>query len=337
MTFKELLLSVDFRKIADAYYKMYPEQAYMLPFLKCHYDMLCNTTPVINPNVKSQACHISMRYDEWTKKSYLSAFSLECEVWSALLCKTIEIAPNVTASLEEIVACCLWHTSLYGYTEEQLANTAEKFSNEWRDMSDLEIYQQKLSRNLTTIAQLYNFTPILPSLKKIYKVVKSRANERYKIYKRKHIKKRLRNRMFRRNFIKTEYYRYLYSILRFILEVKTPNESMEEWFTFYLFDKFITYNYRSYTYGKSDPAEYLRELIDEYNAFDKTYRNVYICLVSANVNNSRHSSLSNLSNSERQLCYSIISSCSDWGPFYIRTKYDSTLGNEMRMIVAFYE
>lgn len=331
MTFKELLLSVDFRKIADAYYEMYPEQAYMLPFLKCHYDMLCNTTPVINPNVKSQACHISMRYDEWTKKSYLSAFSLECEVWSALLCKTIEIAPDVTASLEEIVACCLWHTSLYGYTEEQLANTAEKFSNEWRDMSNLEIYQQKLSRNLTTIAQLYNYTPILPSLKNIYKVVKSRANERYKIYKRKHIKKRLRNRMFRRDFIKTEYYRYLYGISRFILEVKTPDESIAELCTFYRLKKFVAYNYRSYTYGKSDPAEYLRKLIDEYNAFEKTYRNVYICLVSANENNS------NLTKSERLLCLSIISSCSDWGPFYICTKYDSTLVNEMRMIVAFYE
>ena len=137
--------------------------------------------------------------------------------------------------------------------------------------------------------------------------------------------------MFRRDFIKTEYYRYLYGISRFILEVKTPDVSIEELCSFYRLKKFVAYNYRSYTYGKSDPAEYLRKLIDEYNAFEKTYRNVYICLVSANENNS------NLTKSERLLCLSIISSCSDWGPFYICTKYDSTLVNEMRMIVAFYE
>lgn len=57
MTYQELLLSVDFRKVADAYCKMYPEQAHMLPFLKCHYDMLCNTTPVFDPDANSLVYH----------------------------------------------------------------------------------------------------------------------------------------------------------------------------------------------------------------------------------------------------------------------------------------
>lgn len=293
--------------------------------------MLCNITLVFDPDANSQVCRVSMGYDEMSKKWYLSAFPMEGDLWSASLCKTLEIAPDVTASLEEIAACCLWHTSFYGYTEEQLADTAEGLSNEWRDKSDLEMYQLKLSRNLTTIEQQYNCSPNLPSLKDVYKVVKSRANERYKIYKGRHIKKRIRNRWFRRDFIKTEYYRCMYGLSQFILDVKTPNESFDMLCQFYKFKKFIVYNYRSYTYGKSNPAVYLQELIDKYKAFDRTYANVYICLIRAFENNSR------LSEFERELCYSIISSCSGWGPFYISTKSDPTIGDEMRIIVAFYE
>mgnify|MGYP003410432803 CR=1 FL=1 len=99
--------------------------------------------------------------------------------------------------------------------EEQLADTAEELSNEWCDMSDLEMYKLKLSHNLATIEQRYNYNPNLPSFNDIYKLVKSKANERYKIYKRRQIKKRIRNRWFRRDFIKTEYYRYLYGISQF--------------------------------------------------------------------------------------------------------------------------
>lgn len=329
MTYQELLHNVDFRKVADAYCMMYPGQAHMLPFLKCHYDMLCNTTPIFDPDANSQVCRVIMRCDEWDKEWYLSAFSMEGDLWSATLCKTLEVDPVVTASLEEIAACCLWHTSFYGYTEEQLAKTAEEFS-EWRNKNDLEIYQQKLLRNLSTIEEDYSYISTLPSLKDIYKVVKSRANERYKIYRVRHVKKRIRNRWFRREFIRVEYYRYLYELSQFILDVKSPDESINGLCRFYRVKKFIVYNYRSYTYGKCDPAEYLCELIDEYKAFDKIYENVYICLVRPYENNL------SLTETERRLCYSIKSSCKV-EDCYVSIKYDLSLMSEMRMIVAFYE
>lgn len=331
MTYQELLLSVDFITVADAYSKMYPEQAHMLPFLKCHYDMLCNTTPVFDPDANSQVCHISMEYDERTKKRYLSAFPMEGYLWSTSLCKTLEIDPDVTASSEEIAACCLWHTSFYGYTEEQLASTAEGFSTEWRDKSDLEIYQQKLSRNLKTIERLYNYTPTLPSFNELKNTAKKNANIQYEKYRQKHIRKHLKNRWFRREFIPTEYYRYLYGISQFILDVKTPSESIQDLCQLYCYKKFIAYNYRSYTYGKSDPAEYLRELINEYQAFDATNSNVHICLIRP------VESTLELSKTEQRLCRSIISSCSGWGQFSIHTKHEPALGNEMRIIIGFYE
>lgn len=331
MILKELLHSVDFRKVADAYKKLYPKNANDIVFLKCHYDILCNIVP--KSDADSQVCRISMEYDDTVKKQYLAAYSLEGDLWSSSLCKVIEIEPDVKASLEEIAACCLWHTSFYGYTEEQLANTAEGFSNEWRDKSDLEIYQIKLVHNLTAIEQLCNYAHELPLLKDVYKVVKSRANEQNKIYKGRHIKKRIRNRWFRRDFIKTEYYRYLYDISRFILDVKTSKESMDGLCTSYSFKKFRVYDYRSYTYGKSDPTEYLRELVEKYGAFDTTYRHVYISIQSSK----KYSGIKDLSHSEKSLCYAIISFCSDMGQYYISVKQDDSLGDELRIVVAFYE
>lgn len=338
MTYQELLHSVDFRKVADAYSKMYPEQAHMLPFLKCHYDMLCNTAPVFDPDANSQICHISMKYDEGTKKRYLSAFSMEGDLWSVSLCRTLEIAPDVIASLEEIAACCLWHTSFYGYTEEQLADTAEELSNGWRNLSDLEMYKLKLSHNLATIEQRYNCNPNLPSFKDVYKLMKSKANERNKIYKRRQMKKHIRNKLFRRYFIKTEYYQYLYGISQFILDVKTPDESIEGLSTFYMYKKFKAYNYRSYTYGKSDPAEYLYELIEKYNALNPTFANAYICLVRPIKTPFDTIDIrSTLTPTEQKLCLSIMASCSGWGLVYITSKCDHTLKNEMKIIIGFYE
>lgn len=338
MTYQELLLSVDFRKVADAYCKMYPEQAHMLPFLKCHYDMLCNTAPVFDPDANSQVCHISMECDEGTKKRYLSAFPMEGDLWSASLCKTLEIDPDVTASPEEIAACCLWHTSFYGYTEEQLASTAEGFSTEWRDKNDLEKYKLKLTHNLSTIERLYNYTPTLPSFNTLKNTAKKNANIRYEKYRQKHIRKHLKNRWFRREFIPAEYYRYLYGISQFILDVKTSSESIQDLCQLYCYKKFIAYNYRSYTYGKSDPAEYLYELIERYNALDTTFANAHICLVrSIEIPTDVVDIRASLSPAEKKLCRAIMASCNDMGSIHITSKYDHTLKNEMRIIIGFYE
>lgn len=83
----------------------------MLPYLKCHYDILCHTEPVYDENANSQECRISLYYDELVNKTYLSAYPLEGDKWSASLCKEVIIDPEVIATKEEIVACCLWHTS----------------------------------------------------------------------------------------------------------------------------------------------------------------------------------------------------------------------------------
>ena len=117
MILQDYLKSVEFTKVTEAFKKMYPDDAHMLPYLKCHYDILCHAEPVYDENANSQKCRISLYHDEIINKTYLSAYPLEGDKWSASLCKEVIIEPEVNATKEEVAACCLWHTSFYGYTE----------------------------------------------------------------------------------------------------------------------------------------------------------------------------------------------------------------------------
>lgn len=207
MILQDYIKSVEFIKVAGAFKKMYPDDFHMLPYLKCHYDILCHTEPVYDENANSQECRISLYYDELVNKTYLSAYPLEGDKWSASLCKEVIIDPEVIATKEEIVACCLWHTSFYGYTEEQLAETAKDFSV-YRDKTELEFSQFELDNSLAELKRIGYENISLPSYEVVKRIVKRRVNHTYNNWKRKHINKRVRNRLFRKEFLKISYYQY---------------------------------------------------------------------------------------------------------------------------------
>ena len=58
--------------------------------------------------------------DDGEDGRYLSAYPIEGDLWSATAGKEMVISPEVTASKEEIAAQCLWHTSFYGFTQEEV-------------------------------------------------------------------------------------------------------------------------------------------------------------------------------------------------------------------------
>ena len=333
MILQDYIKSVEFIKVAGAFKKMYPDDIHMLPFLKCHYDILCHTEPVYDKNANSQECRISLYYDEIVNKTYLSAYPLEGDKWSASLCKEVIIDPEVIATKEEIVACCLWHTSFYGYTEEQLAETAKDFSV-YRDKTDIEISQFELDNSLAELKRIGCRTISLPSYEAVKGIVKRRSNRTYDNRKRKHINKRIRNRLFRKEFLKTAYYQYLNSIARFIVDIYTPNTdnlTLKEICKIFGSKRFVAYSYKSYSYEKCDSPDYLKELIFNFNGFDKDYifSNVTICLVKP-VNNL------NLSDKEKDLCQAIYSLC-PYGTNKTVVKSDINLGVETKIIVGFYD
>ena len=333
MILQDYLKSVEFIKVAGAFKKMYPDDIHMLPFLKCHYDILCHTEPVYDENANSQECRISLYYDEIVNKTYLSVYPLEGDKWSTSLCKEVIIEPEVIATKEEIVACCLWHTSFYGYTEEQLAETVKDFSV-YRDKTDLEICKYELDNNLEELKRIGCENISLPSYEVVKRFVKRRANHTYNNWKRKHIKKRVRNRLFRKEFLKTAYYQYLNSIARFIVDIYSPNTdnlTLKEICKIFGSKRFIAYSYNSYSYGICDSSDYLMELLFDFKGFDKDYlfSNVTICLIKP-ANNL------NLSDKEKDLCQAIYTLCPH-GINKTVVKSDINLIRESKIIVGFYE
>ena len=333
MKLQEFLHSIDFKGVALAFERMYPEDKHMLPFLKCHFDILYHMTPVYDENANSQECRISLYYDELVNKTYLSAYPLEGDKWSASLCKEVIIEPEVIATKEEIVACCLWHTSFYGYTEEQLAETAKDFSV-YRDKTELEFSLFELDNSLAELKRIGYENISLPSYEVVKRIVKRRANHTYNNWKRKHIKKQVRNRLFRKEFLKTAYYQYLNSIARFIIDVwtsGTENINLEEICKLFGSKRFVAYSYKSYSYGKCDSSDYLKELLFNFNGIDKDYifSNVTICFTKP-VNNL------NLSDKEKDLCQAIYSLCPH-GINKTVVKSDVILGRESNILVGFYE
>ena len=333
MTLQEFIKTLEFKKIAEAFKKMYPNDIHMLPFLKCHYDILCHMTPVYDETANAQECRVSFYYDEIFKKSYFSAFPLEGDSWSTSLCKEIVIDSNVIASNEEIAACCLWHTSFYGYTEEQLTETAKDFSV-YRDKTDLEISQYELDISLSELKRICSETITLPSYGYVKRIVKRRANQTYKGWNRKHINKRIRNRLFRKEFLKIAYYQYLNSIARFIIDICTScteNITLEEIYKLFYSKRFVAYSYSSYSYGKCDSSEYLKDLLFNYQGFDKDYifSNVTIFLTKP-VNNLK------LSDKEKDLCQAIYTLCPH-GINKTVVKSNDILDKETKIIVGFYD
>ena len=333
MILQDYLKSVEFIKVAGAFKKMYPNDIHMLPYLKCHYDILCHIEPVYDENANSQECRISLYYDEIINKTYLSAYPLEGDKWSASLCKEVIIEPEVIATKEEIAACCLWHTSFYGYTEEQLAETAKDFSV-YRDKTDLEISKYELDNSLEELKRVGCENISLPAYEVVKRIVKRKANRTYKNWKRKHINKRVRNRFFRKEFLKTTYYQHINSIARFIIDIWVPGTediNLEELCQLFNSKRFVAYSYRSYTYGKCNNVDYLKELLFHFNGFDRDYifSNAIVCVVKSPTD-------LNLTPHEKELCQAIYSLCPK-GCNKTLVKSDINLIRESKIIVGFYE
>ncbi len=125
MTLSELLHSVSFDEIMPFIKKYHGNENCMAGY-KIHYDILCNTTPQMDENSEKQVTISYCESDDTEKNlppDLLDAHPLEGDLWEISLAKELVIAPEVIASNAEIAACCLYHTSYYGFTEKDLHET----------------------------------------------------------------------------------------------------------------------------------------------------------------------------------------------------------------------
>ncbi len=129
MTYQELLRKVPFEDIVKPFKYMYPDCWHCLDGIRQHYDILLSLVPE-ELHENEQKAHIEYDKIDWTADtpkptedkrfwSLSAGADIEFYEWEKVIAKELIIADEVTESLAEIAACCLWHSSFDGYTLEQ--------------------------------------------------------------------------------------------------------------------------------------------------------------------------------------------------------------------------
>ena len=219
MTFKELLNSVTFDEVVPCLLQMHPDAEGNLKWYKIHFDMLRLMTPKYDDDANSDVCNITTREMEGGG-SRLNAYPMEGDLWEHSLTKEIILAPDVKATNAEIAACCIWHTSFYGFVREQ-SREYLRFDEEGIDIKDRwndSIYNKvKAKKYFSIIRRNDGHVPTMKELStsKKKELVK-RSKEDFWCISRKmnNIKKK---RMFRREF-RGFYYERMAAISKFIVQ-----------------------------------------------------------------------------------------------------------------------
>lgn len=206
MTYKELLNLVTFKEVEPHIVNMYPEAKDSLGWFKLHYDMLRLMNPKRHDDSNGDVCRVTMKdWDDGTGP-HLGAFPMEGDWWEHSLTKEIVLDANVQVTNAEIAACCLWHTSFYGFTKRHM-----------KELSQID-YKSKAKELKTIILRNGGCVPskreLLPS-KKQEMIGKVKKNV---WYGDKHINKTKRKRLFRQDFMET-YYDRMEAISSFIVQV----------------------------------------------------------------------------------------------------------------------
>ena len=178
--------------------------------------------------------------------------------WEHSLTKEIVLDANVQVTNAEIAACCLWHTSFYGFTKRHM-----------KEMSQID-YKSKAKELKTIILRNGGCVPskreLLPS-KKQEMIGKVKKNV---WYGDKHINKTKRKRLFRKDFMET-YYDRMEAISSFIvqvlpaLSVGANSLTIGQLCKLFFSSKFATTVIQSYADETSDAASYMSDLICKYD------------------------------------------------------------------------
>lgn len=277
MTFKELLDSVRYEDVAPHIVRMYPDMRQSLGWYKIHIDMLRLLQPVFHEDANDKVCHITM--EDWEDGSglHLNAYPMEGDLWEHSLTKELIVALDVKATKEELAACCLWHTSFYGFVEKHVK---ERFRTEDLDLDTLNrwddslYYKAKALQNFSIIREHGGFIPTIRQLSKSKKaeLIKQAKDSMFlgstpmnRIKRKKH---------FRIEFLE-HYYERMSVISDFIVQairaLKDARNYMrvEQLCELFHSELFCTEEIMSYASNGKSGAKYLYELFTSYDMIPK--------------------------------------------------------------------
>lgn len=331
MTYSELLHSVSFDEIIP-FIKKYHGHSECTVLYKTHYDMLRMMTPHRGDDGITTSIVSNAKHDYYGEESRLHASSMEGDFWNKCLAKELIIKPDVEATLAEIAACCLWHTSFYGFTEEQISETAEEFDYYSRNLLDYDIIKDKAIRLIRMIVQEGGKMPgrneilSIPSVHKKVREEMAMHNNYRAVYGRKHKQKGTKRKVITHN-----YHQRIVSAGTFVeacLPVRRDGIPIDILCKLFYANHFNVFHYKSYTDDFRKRTPWMMELIGKYDAFSSgILANVMVCVAVA----PEHPFL----DSEHALLEQIAALCP--GNMTCMIKTDGRLGEELLMSVAFYE
>ena len=331
MTFKELLNSVTFEEVAPCLLQMHPDAEGSLKWYKIHFDMLRLMTPKHHDDANSDVCHISMNKWDEDSEPHLDAHPMEGDYWEHSLTKEIVIAPEVKATNAEIAACCIWHTSFYGFVREQSQEYLRfdeddlEIKDRW---SDSKYYKVKTKRYFTIIRRNGGHVPTIKELahsKKKELIRRSKEDFLYISRKMNNIKKK---RMFRREF-RGYYYERMAAISKFIVQAipalsdERNNMGIEQLCCLFQSDLFSPETITSYADESTNGAKYFCELLEMEDINTRLDRMVVVLTIGE-----WHQEMTE---DEQRLCRLLIGDCKSSN---ILLATDPSLGRQVRINYA---
>jgi len=330
MTLYELLHQVSFDEIVPFIERYHGWNA--LALYKIHYDYLRHLTP--DPGEETTAIVSNGETDESWPEPHLHAFPLEGDYWEHSLAKELIIEPDVQASLAEIAMCCLWHTSFWGFTEEQMNDRFERLDFYAEDMLDSDITRVRAKRIIRAVEAAGGRIPSIKECLKnpaFHNKIRSKCKE-FKSHRMALAKDGFRRssiRSYAHHIIRKEYYERIWvasDIVKAIL--KSLMAHVENIRPLLLCNHMQSYVYKTMAFDSQRRAEWMKELIEKYEAFNiPSYKNCVVCIGTSSVYPFRME--------ETSIIESIASRCSGTNAFYVYT--DDKLEQDMRITTVFYE
>ena len=277
MTFKELLDCVRFENVAPHIVRMYPDMRQSLGWYKIHFDMLRLMQPVFHEDANDKVCHITM--EDWEDGSglHLDAYPMEGDLWEHSLTKELIVALDVKATKEELAACCLWHTSFYGFVEKHVK---ERFRTEDLGLDTLNrwddslYYKAKALQNFSIIREHGGFIPTIRQLSKSKKAELTKQAKDSMFLGSTPMNRIKRKKHFRIEFLE-HYYERMTVISDFIVQairaLKDARNYMrvEQLCELFHSELFCTEEIMSYASNGKSGAKYLYELFTSYDMIPK--------------------------------------------------------------------
>lgn len=284
MTFKELLNSVTFEEVAPHIVRMYPDMKNSLGWYKIHFDMLRQMKPKHHDDANDDVCHISLKDWEDGSGVHLDAYPMEGDFWEHSLTKEIILGKYVKVSNAELAACCLWHTSFYGFVEEQVTERFRSFGPEMNMMDrwdDAKYYRVRAMHNFSVIRSNGGYIPSIRELspqKKQELIRKVKQEGLFCMARQNRIK---RKRKFRKYFEEAYYERMAFIgdfIIRAIPSLKDSRNYLTTRQLCNLFHSEFFCNEAITSYAGLDEngSAYLVDVISKYNMLPRHDRMLVI-------------------------------------------------------------